>query len=121
MDKKMTREFIETRVFEKRWKELNLTDEDLRQLQNYIMKNPEAGDIIKESGGAVKLRWALPGKGKRGGIRVIYIDFIRLEQLYFLTCYPKSEKTDLSPGEKAIIKQVIRRITENERRVYDER
>ena len=116
----MLREFIETTIFTKQWHELNLTDEDLRGLQNYLLQNPNAGDIIKGTGGAVKLRWVLPGKGKRGGTRIIFVDFIHLEHLYFLTCYPKKEKIELSPDEKKEIKNVINRLHEYGRRLKNE-
>jgi len=63
----MKREFISTSIFDKRWDNLNLSDDDLRDLQNYIMKDPSAGDIIVGTGGAKKTRYALPGKGKSSG------------------------------------------------------
>ena len=112
----MKREFIETTIFTKQWHDLNLTDEDLRKLQNHLLKNLNAGDIIKGTGGAVKLRWTLPGRGKRGGARVIFVDFIYIEHLYFLTCYPKSEKINLSDDENKEIKNVIKRLHKYERR-----
>ena len=66
----MVKEFINTTVFDKRWGELNLTDEDLRTLQNQIMGNPYIGDIIEGTGGAIKIRYALSGRGKSGGLSV---------------------------------------------------
>jgi hypothetical protein len=110
----MTRQFISTNVFDKRWNELNLTDEDLRRLENYLMRNPGYGDIIPGTGGAIKLRWSLPNTGKRGGMRIIYIDLIIAEQVHFLTCYPKSKKDSLTDKEKAQIKETVKRINKNE-------
>jgi len=72
---KMTKQFITTLVFDKRWSALKLTDDDLRNLQNYLMQNPGAGDIIEGSGGLIKLRWSLPNTGKSSGIRVLYVVF----------------------------------------------
>lgn len=63
--------FIETRLFTKLVLEY-LSDEDFGALQRALMANPEAGPVIPGSGGVRKLRWAAPGRGKRGGYRVIY-------------------------------------------------
>jgi len=109
------RAFIQTNVFDKRWTELGLTDDDLSELEDFIMENPDAGDMIQGTGGAIKLRFALPNKGKSGGIRVIYIDLISVEKVHLLTCYPKSKKDNLSDNEKAAIKEVVKRIIKNER------
>jgi len=111
----MTREFIRTHIFDKRWSEMGLADEDLQKLENFLLSNPNAGDVIQGTGGAVKLRWALPGTGKSDGIRVIYIDLIKAEHVHFVTCYPKSKKDTLTDKEKAAIKEVVKRIVKNER------
>ncbi|MCL1872587.1 MAG: type II toxin-antitoxin system RelE/ParE family toxin [Clostridiales bacterium] len=113
----MKREFIATTVFDKRWKGLDLSDEDLSRLENYIMDNPAAGNMIEGTGGAIKLRYALPGQGKSGSVRVIFIDIIKAEKVYFLTCYPKSRQNNLSDNEKAAIKEVVKRVLEREREV----
>jgi len=115
------REFVKTHIFDKRWLEMGLTDSDLQQLENFLLKNPNAGDVIQGTGGAVKLRWALPGTSKSDGLRVIYIDLIKAEHVHFLTCYPKSKKDTLTDIEKAAIKEVVKRIVKNERRHNDER
>jgi len=51
--------------------------------------NPDIGYIIKGIGGLRKLRWSIPGKGKSGGLRVIYIDFVLYEKLYLISVYDK--------------------------------
>ena len=104
------REFITTKIFDKRWSELGLTDDDLRKLESYLLENNGAGDVIPGTGGTTKLRWSLPYTGKSGGIRVIYIDLISAEHVHFITCYPKSKKDTLSDSEKAAIKEVVKRI-----------
>ena len=111
----MAREFIKTHIFDKRWAEMGLTDEDLRKLENFLLKNPNAGDVIQGTGGAVKLRWALPGTSKSDGLRIIYIDIIKAEHVHFVTCYPKSKKDALTDNEKAAIKEVVKRIVKSER------
>jgi hypothetical protein len=104
------REFIIAKIFDKRWDEMDLTDEDLRLLQNHIMLNPDAGDIIQGTGGLTKLRWALPNIGKSGGIRVLYVDFIYHKKIMLVNCYSKSEKDNLTDKEKAMYKELIKEI-----------
>jgi len=104
----MTREFIMTPEFDKLWDDLTLTDEDLRELQNLIMANPSVGRIIQNTGGARKMRFALQGGGKSGGIRVIYVDLGHLQHLYLLLCYPKSVQDSLTHEEKKQLKALIK-------------
>ena len=110
----MKRTFIETLIFTKRWNEQGLTDDDLLELQKFILKNPSAGDIIQGAGGLTKLRFALPNKdkGKSGGIRTLFVDFIQQEKTILINCYSKSEKDDLTDKEKAIYKKLIKAIKE---------
>jgi len=68
---------------------------------------PESGVIIKGSGGIRKLRWAGSGRGKRGGIRVIYYYLTADEQIYMLYAYPKSEKDDLTSDQLKQLKQLV--------------
>lgn len=70
----MKRTFIEVPLFTKKWKELGLTDEDLRDLQNILLQNPKSGDVIQGTGGLRKIRIPMKGRGKSGGSRVIYVD-----------------------------------------------
>jgi len=63
--------FIETRLFTRLVQEY-LDDDEYRELQKVLMDNPETGNIIPGSGGLRKVRWRAPGRGKRGGYRVIY-------------------------------------------------
>ena len=67
-----------------------LSDDDYLKLQLALARNPEAGPIIPGSGGVQKLRWAAPGRGKRGGFRVIYYPRSRAEVIWMLTMYPKN-------------------------------
>lgn len=70
----MNRTFIEVPLFTRKWKELGLTDENLRDLENILLENPKSGDIIQGTGGIRKIRIPVENKGKRGGGRAIYVD-----------------------------------------------
>ena len=81
--------FIETRLFS-RLVQKYLDDDEYRELQRALMDNPEAGDIIPGSRGVRKLRWRAPGRGKRGGYRVIYYARLKQGVIWMLTMYPKN-------------------------------
>ena len=76
-------------------------------LQLYLMNRPDAGDIIKGSGGVRKLRWGLQGTGKRGGVRVIYYFHNRGMPLYLLEVFGKNEKANLTGAEKNVLKSLV--------------
>jgi hypothetical protein len=69
--------------------------------------NPEAGDIVPESGGVRKVRWAAQGRGKRGGLRVIYYFHRETFPLFLLTVYPKNQKANLTKAERNEFKRLI--------------
>ena len=100
-------EFIETPTFTRLVTAL-LADEEYRALQNELLEDPERGDLIRGGGGIRKLRFALPGRGKRGGVRVIYYWAKDRHQVYFLVVYPKSRKDDLSDKETAILRELVK-------------
>jgi mRNA-degrading endonuclease RelE of RelBE toxin-antitoxin system len=81
--------FIETRLFTRLVRKY-LDDDEYRQLQGFLMGNPEMGDIIPGTGGVRKLRWRAPGRGKRGGYRVIYYARPKQGVIWMLTMYPKN-------------------------------
>jgi mRNA-degrading endonuclease RelE of RelBE toxin-antitoxin system len=97
---------IETSFFTKRIKIL-LNDEEYRNLQNDLIMNPEKGKIIKGSGGLRKLRWRLPGKGKSGGIRIIYYWINSSQIILMLLVYQKSELDSLSPSQIKVLKILV--------------
>ena len=106
----MKREFIRTNVFEEDWKDAGLNDDDLCELENILLKNPKAGDVIPHLSGGRKLRFATKGRGKSGGVRVIYIDIVVREHIYLLLAYPKNVQTDLSSEQKRTINKIISEI-----------
>ncbi|EPT1453034.1 type II toxin-antitoxin system RelE/ParE family toxin [Escherichia coli] len=97
--------FVETLVFERLVDEL-LTPDDFAKFQAYLIANPEAGDRIERTGGCRKIRWALPGKGKSGGVRAIYYYLSELGEIYLLYVYPKSVRDDLTEKQKAAMKKL---------------
>ena len=108
----MTRTFKEVPTFTRKWKELGLTDENLRDLQNILLENPKAGDAIQGTGGIRKIRIPIDNKGKRGGGRVIYVDIELKETIYFINVYAKNEKDDLTEEEKKAFKVVVKILKE---------
>ena len=87
--------FIETTTFTKLIG-LYLTDEEYRGLQGFLLEHPDAGRIVRGSGGVRKLRWAIAGKGKSGGIRVIYYWKRVDDEIWLLTAYGKSERDTIA-------------------------
>lgn len=96
----MKRLFVETLIFQATWKECNLSDEDYFNLQNYLLENPDAGDVIAGTGGVRKLRHRMEGRGKRGGARVLYLDFPSFGTMYLLYAYGKNEQENITQQEK---------------------
>jgi mRNA-degrading endonuclease RelE of RelBE toxin-antitoxin system len=86
-----------------------LVDDEYRVLQAFLAGKPDAGDVMPGTGGFRKLRWAdrRRGKGKRGGLRVIYYYLEPNDQIWLITVYDKDEMADLSPAEKRLLKSAI--------------
>lgn len=101
--------FIELPAFE-RHREEYLSDGEFQRLQNELMKNPEAGDEVQGTGGLRKLRFAdvRRGKGKRGGLRVIYYWWSRGPQFWLFTVYDKDEMDDLTPDQRKALKGMVK-------------
>lgn len=102
------RSFVELPSFREALDAYGLGDEFLIAVENAIISNPEAGDMIPETGGARKLRFKVSNKGKSGGYRIIYVDFISDTVVYLITLYAKSVKKDLSKSEIKDIKRVVK-------------
>ena len=100
--------FVELPAFERN-RSAYLTDEGFRGLQNATIQNPEAGDLIAGPGGLRKVRHgdATRGKGKRGGLRIIYFWWEPRRQFWLFTLYDKDELDNLSPKEKAVLKTLL--------------
>ena len=102
-------EFIETPTFT-RLIETLLDDDEYRELQNVLVEDPERGDLIKAGGGIRKLRFAAQGRGKSGGVRVIYYWLKEDHQIYMLVVYPKSRKDTLTDKETAVLRELVKEL-----------
>ncbi|HDX4051473.1 TPA: type II toxin-antitoxin system RelE/ParE family toxin [Enterobacter soli] len=100
--------FIETEIFTEDVK-LLLDDDEYRKLQVFLAMQPDYGDLIQNTAGLRKIRWLAGGKGKRGGVRVIYFHRTREFEIRLLLIYRKGIKDDLSATEKAVLKKIIER------------
>ena len=97
--------FIETPVFTRKVQEL-LSDEAYSAFQWYLALNPDAGDVIRDTGGLRKVRWSVAGGGKRGGVRVIYFHITAQAQVRLLLIYRKGVKDDLTAAEKKTLRKL---------------
>jgi hypothetical protein len=97
---------VETQEFLKRSKPL-LSASERADLVAYVGANPEAGEIIRGTGGVRKLRWALEGRGRRGGARVIYYFHDERQPVFLLSAYAKNRRADLSQSERNEMKRLV--------------
>jgi hypothetical protein len=98
--------FIETSAFTKRVTGY-LTDDEYLGLQMFLLERPDAGQIVRGTGGVRKLRWAMTGRGKSGGLRVIYYWRVSNDEIWLLTMYSKNERENISSH---ILKQIAEEI-----------
>lgn len=97
--------FIESPAFTDDVKKL-LTDESCAELQLHLAEYPFAGALIKDTGGLRKVRWAAGGKGKSGGVRVIYFYVLADAQIRMILIYKKGIKDDLTAKEKKLLRKL---------------
>lgn len=96
----------ETRTFQRKVSRL-LSDSEREDLITYLSEYPCAGVIMEGSGGIRKLRWARSGRGKSGGIRVVYYFYDETMPLYLLAAFGKNEKASLSKKERNLLAKVV--------------
>ena len=105
--------FIETSVFSRQRREY-LDDEHFRALQNSLLERPTSGDRIRGTGGLRKLRWGAEGRGKRGGVRLVYFYVESRKVILLLLLYPKNVQDDLTPEQVRTLAQIVKRELEQE-------
>lgn len=97
---------IETSIFTKTITAL-LNDDEYRSLQSALVEMPHTGDLIQGSGGIRKVRWKSGGRGKRGGIRVIYYWATHYDQIFMLYAYAKNESDNLTKDQLSTLKKAV--------------
>jgi mRNA-degrading endonuclease RelE of RelBE toxin-antitoxin system len=85
----------------------HLTEESYFALQDFLLEYPTEGDLIPGSGGPRKIRWKVEGRGKRGGVRIIYYFADAKGHIYLLDIYSKTAKVDLTPDEIQKLRSLI--------------
>lgn len=84
------------------------SEEERAAFIDFIARNPEAGDLIPETGGVRKVRWSRSGMGRRGGVRVVYYFHDRRMPIYLLLAYTKSRQTDLTTEQRQRVAELVR-------------
>ncbi len=87
----------------------NVPEDELRGIQSVLTVNPKAGTLIPGCKGLWKLRWGAKGRGKSGGIRIIYYWAAKHDQILFLYLFPKNETEDLTTKQYKILREYVRR------------
>ena len=103
---------VETAQFLRRTQKL-MDDNERAVLIDYLARNPESGVLIPETGGVRKLRWALEGRGKRGGARIIYYFHSENIPLFVVSAYAKNERADLSAADRNDFKRLTKILVES--------
>ncbi len=97
---------IETSIFTRQVQAL-LTDEEYRRLQMTLILHPDLGAVIPGSGGLRKVRWSLQGRGKRGGVRIIYYWAVSKDQILMLLMYAKNEQDNLTSEQLKVLRRIV--------------
>ena len=97
---------VETHSFTKRITHL-MDNNVYRELQNKLIESPDTGKIIQGRGGIRKIRWRGSGRGKRGGVRLIYYWATKKKQIYMLFIYEKNERIDLTKNQLSTLKKIV--------------
>jgi mRNA-degrading endonuclease RelE of RelBE toxin-antitoxin system len=97
---------VETRAFTARVDDI-LTADEYRALQLELLERPTVGDVIRGTGGLRKLRWGAAGRGKRGGIRIIYYWHGTSERILMLFVFAKNERADLTAAQREALRRLV--------------
>ena len=105
MDVSSEMTFYETDIFTEQIVDL-IDDDSYAELQSTLIANPDAGDLMPRSRGLRKVRWKAPGRGKRGGIRVIYY-MVHREEIFMLYAYAKNDREDITPDQTRRLRELV--------------
>ncbi len=108
-------EIFTTRTYERAIRKL-LTSSARKEMEAAIAADPSAAPVIPGTGAIRKLRWAVPGRGKRGGIRTIYFHHAGPGAIYMLTAYSKADRDDLTPDDRKAWSRLVATIKNEERK-----
>ena len=97
--------FIETHVFTSRITQ-SVSDEDYHKLQVHLTSHPDAGKLIRGSGGVRKIRCVASGRGKRGGARILYYWDVP-DRIYMIFCYLKNERENITPEQLKTLRKLV--------------
>ena len=109
-ESEIQREFIHGKKFDEQWKSLNLNDDNLKELQTILLKNPKIGSVIQGTGRLRKMRYSYGNRGKSHCARVCYVDFEINGIIFLVMVFAKNEMENLSKAERNSIKQMIERM-----------
>jgi len=101
---------VRTAVFEKSLKKLRATEADLRKLEDTLIANPTAGDVIQGLGGARKVRFSIGGRSKAGGARAIYVLVMTVETAYLILAYSKKDQADLTEKQRKAVAHLVKEL-----------
>jgi hypothetical protein len=104
---------VRTALFEKSLKKLGATETDIAKLERELAAQPQGGDVVPGLGGLRKMRFAMKGKGKRGGGRAIYFLLMVQDAAYLLLAYDKSVQSDLSQSQREAAKQMMKELADD--------
>ena len=110
MIEKISHEFIHGKKFDEQWKNLGLSDDDLKNLQKILLENPKIGAVIQGTGRLRKMRFGIENRGKSHSVRVCYVDFEIYDKIFLIMVFAKNEMENLSAAEKISIKNLIERL-----------
>lgn len=105
--------FVYTQTFEATARDI-LSDDDRRRLEDALLEEPRLGIVLQGTGGFRKMRFALPGRGKRGSARVVYYYVDRYGRVYLVAFFAKNEKENLSQAERNELRRIAQAFEEEE-------
>ena len=108
-NEKMSAAIAYTSVYARRVEKV-LRAEERDAMELHVAENPEIHPVVAGTGGVRKARWGRQGKGKRGGVRVIYFYRSAADVVYFLDIYAKAAKEDLTPDDKQQLRELVNRL-----------